>query len=129
MDVSNPETPDGQGLCLGLTTSGAEELARAARGARVVKAFSHYYAELLHEDVAFDGGLPSVLYCRDDADAKDRVRHLIASCGLDPVDAGDLTVARYLEPLAMLTVALVRQQGWGPTGVAWRLMRRRNDAA
>lgn len=125
IDVSNPETPDGMGLTLGLTTSGAEEVARAAPGARVVKAFSHYYAELLHEEPTFDGGTPTVLYCGDDAGAKDHVRRLIESCGLDPVDAGDLAVARYLEPLAMLTVALVRRQGWGPTGVAWRLMRRR----
>jgi len=127
VDVSNPETPDGRGLCLGLDTSGAEELARAAPAARVVKAFRHYYAELLRDDIAFDGGSPSVLYCGDDADAKAQVRRLIVSCNLDPVDAGDLSVARYLEPLAMLTVALVREQGWGPTGVAWRLMRKRDE--
>jgi hypothetical protein len=126
LDVSNPETADGRGLGLGWSTSGAEELARAAPAARVIKGFSHFYAELLEQEVTFDGGTPSVLYCGDDADAKAVVRSLIASCGLDPVDAGALAAARYLEPLAMLTVGLVREQGWGPTGVAWRLMRRRD---
>lgn len=124
VDVSNPETKDGRGLLLGHDNSGAECIAASADGAHVVKAFSHFYAELLHDDVAFDGGAASVLYCGDDAKAKDTVRRIIASCGLDPIDAGGLGNARYLEPMAMLTVQLVRAQGWGPTGVAWRLMRR-----
>ncbi|MBI3792325.1 MAG: NAD(P)-binding domain-containing protein [Gemmatimonadetes bacterium] len=129
VDVGNPETPDGRALAVGHDTSGAEVLAAAVPGARVVKAFSHYYAELLREDVAFDGGPASVLYCGDDADAKAGVHALITSCALDPVDAGPLAIARFLEPMAMLTVALVRAQGWGPTGVAWRLMRRREVAS
>ena len=125
VDVSNPETPDGRGLLLAHHNSGAEEIARAAPQARIIKAFSHFYAELLHEDTAFDDEAPSVIYCGDDVEAKECVGSMIASCGLDAVDAGGLTMARYLEPFAMLTVGLVRDQGWGPTGVAWRLMRRR----
>lgn len=125
VDVSNPETLDGRGLALGFSTSGAEEIAGAAPQARVVKAFSHFYAELLQEDHAFDGGAPTVMYCGDDAQAKQCVSRMIVSCGLDAVDAGALAMARYLEPFAMLTVGLVRDQGWGPTGVAWRLMRQR----
>lgn len=127
VDVSNPESPDGRSLVVGHTTSGAEEIARAAKDARVLKAFSHFYAELLLEDIPFDGGSPSVLYCGDDPDAKEMLRYLIAGCGFDPIDAGPLASARYLEPLAMLTVHLVREQGWGPTGIAWRLMRQRGD--
>lgn len=124
VDVSNPEAPVGYELMIGHKTSGAEELARFAKGAHVLKAFSHFYAELLHCDVTFDGGSPSVLYCGDDLKAKELLRQLIESCGFDPVDAGGLANARYLEPLAMLTVQLVRVEGWGPTGIAWRLMRR-----
>lgn len=124
VDVSNPEAPDGRSLALGHHTSGAEEIARVVPQCRVVKAFSHFYAELLHEDPAFEGGAPSVIYCGDDAEGKECADRMIDSCGLDAVDAGGLEMARYLEPFAMLTVRLVRDQGWGPTGVAWRLMRR-----
>jgi predicted dinucleotide-binding enzyme len=123
VDVSNPEDASGRALVLGHDTSGAEEIARVAKDARVVKAFNHFYAELLTDPPRFDGGAPSIPYCGDDADAKLRVRDIITSCGLDAVDAGPLRVARYLEPFAMLTVQLVREQGWGPRGVAWRLMR------
>ena len=125
VDVSNPETEDGRGLVLGHTTSGAETIAAVVPNTKMVKAFSHFYAELLVEDVTFDGGIPSVLFCGDDAAAKDVVRELIAGCGFDPVDAGPLVNARYLEPFAILTVQLVREQGWGPTGMAWRVMRSR----
>ncbi len=124
VDVSNPETPDGRGLVIGHTNSGAEEIAAAAKEARVIKALNHIYAELLLNDVSFDGGIPSVLYCGDDAEAKNLVRQLIASCGFDPIDVGILENARYLEPLAMLTVQLVRVQNWGPTEIALRAMRK-----
>jgi predicted dinucleotide-binding enzyme len=122
VDVTNPEDDSGRGLTIGHDTSGAEEIARSAKDARVVKAFNHFYAELLTDSPAF-ADVPSVPYCGDDADAKLRVRDVITSCGLDAIDAGPLRVARYLEPFAMLTVQLVREQGWGPRGVAWRLMR------
>jgi 8-hydroxy-5-deazaflavin:NADPH oxidoreductase len=127
VDVSNPETEDGRGLVVGHETSGAEEIARRIPGATVVKAFSHFYAELLDRPVAFDGGIPSVLYCGDDPARKETVRSLIADCGFDPVDAGPLRIARFLEPFAMLTVQLVRERGFGPTGIAWRVMRRTAD--
>ena len=123
VDVSNPESEDGRSLVLGPDESGAELIAANARGARVVKAFSHFYAEIVTGNHEFDGGLPSVLYCGDDADAKVIVHRLIAGCRFDPIDAGDLRVARYLEPMAMLTVQLVRNMGWGPSGMAWRVMR------
>jgi predicted dinucleotide-binding enzyme len=128
VDVTNPESEDGRWLVLGHLTSGAEQIAAAAPGHRVVKAFNHVYAELLQGAGGFDGGAASVLYCGDDRDAKRQVRALIEGCGMDPVDAGPLAQARYLEPLAMLTVQLVREQGWGPTGIAWRVMRRRDGS-
>lgn len=123
VDVSNPETTEGIGLEIGHSTSGAEEIARQAGGARVVKAFSHVYAEVLRDTPPFDGDVPSVLYCGDDDAAKAIVRRIIESCGFDGVDAGPLCVARFLEPFAMLTVQLVRGQGLRPAGAVWKLMR------
>jgi 8-hydroxy-5-deazaflavin:NADPH oxidoreductase len=123
VDVSNPETEDGRGLVLGHDTSGAEQIAAAARNARVIKSFNYFYAELLEGDVVFDGGPPSILFCGDDADAKRTFARLLESSRFEPIDAGPLHVARYLEPFAMLTVQLAREQGWGPAGIAWRLMK------
>jgi len=123
VDCSNPETADGRHLALGFDTSGAEEIARLAAGAAVLKAFNHIYAEFLQDDSLLDRDRPSVLYCGDDAHAKRLLDGLLRSCGLDVVDCGPLVHARYLEPLAMLMVHLVREQGFGPTGIVLRLMR------
>lgn len=116
VDCSNPETPDGRGLAVGFSTSGAEEIALRAPGAVVVKAFNHVYAEVLDDPAARNGS--SVLVCGDDAATKAKVAGLIRDVGFSPADAGPLASARYLEPLAMLMVQLVRVQGWEPARTA-----------
>jgi predicted dinucleotide-binding enzyme len=125
LDATNPEAADGRNLALGHSTSGAETIARWAEGARVVKAFNHTYAELLDEGARFpSGGRAGVLYCGDDAEAKRRVAELVAACGFEPVDAGPLSSARYLEPVAALFVELVRGRGRPPADVAFSLLSR-----
>ena len=47
---------------------------------------------------------PSLVYCGDDRSAKELVAELISDVGFDPVDAGPLQIARYIEPFAMLIV-------------------------
>jgi hypothetical protein len=124
LDCTNPETPDARGLVIGHTTSGAEEIAKWASGARVVKAFNHVYAELLDSDPRFDSGNATVFYCGDDREAKEVVAGLAREGGFDPVDAGPLRNARYLEPAAQLMVQLVRVLEMGPSNVAFKLLRR-----
>ena len=112
VDCTNPMTEDDSGLAIGLTTSGGEEVARRAPGARVVKAFNTIPSELLASPsrrfrVAGSGAggapiTPTLFYCGDDALAKRTVVPLIRDAGLEPADAGPLSAARYLEPLAML---------------------------
>ena len=88
------------GLAVGHTTSGAEELQKLVPGARVVKAFSTAFAETMSTGRA--GGEAIVLpVAGSDAAAKDTVMRLAADVGFDPVDAGPLRNARYLEPLAL----------------------------
>ena len=54
-----------------------------------------------------------MLFCGDDVDAKSAVGGLIRDAGFDPVDAGPLRSARFVEPACYLTVALAYQQGLG----------------
>jgi predicted dinucleotide-binding enzyme len=105
VEISNPLKPDMSGLVVGHTTSAAEEVAKQVRGARVVKAFNTIFAQILGEPTqATKGARAQVFYSGDDAEAKNRVRSLIDSMGFEPVDAGPLQNARYLEPLGMLNI-------------------------
>ena len=58
---------------------------------------------------------PSLVYCGDDDDAKDVAAQLIRDVGFDPVDAGPLQVARYLEPFTLLIAKLAYEGHDGPT--------------
>lgn len=112
-DATNPLTPDMSGLAVGTTTSGGEEVARAAPGARVVKAVPPF-AEVLHSpSTRIGGGLPGVFVCGDDAAARQAVMGLVAAIGADGVDAGPLALARCTEPLGLLLVRLAYAQGMG----------------
>jgi len=122
LDATNPATPDGLALVLGHDTSGAEEIARVAPRARVVKAFNHVYAEVV-EDPARFADRPAVFYCGDDAAAVGVAGRFIESLGFDAVFSGPLTVSRSLEPLAQLAVALVEGRGHPPASVAVGLLR------
>lgn len=109
VDCTNPIGP-GFVLLHGHTDSGAEAVARLMPGARVVKSFSAQGAEVLAHPV-YDGVAASNFYCGDDAEAKAVVRQLVADVGFEPIDAGGLTSARYLEPLTMLWITMSRSLG------------------
>ena len=64
----------------------------------------------------------SMFLCGNDADAKKVVTGLVAGLGFEPVDAGPLTQARYLEPLAMLWISMAYGLGQGPN-FGFRLLR------
>src|SRR5689334_20566258 len=101
----NPFGP--RGLEVGLTISAAEEISRFAPDAAVVEAFNTIFATILNSRAhLFGNNMPTVFYCGDDRDAKSITADLIHDAGLQPVDAGVLENARYIEPLAMLMVEL-----------------------
>lgn len=112
VDATNPLAPGLAGLSLGTTTSGAEELAKLARGARVVKAFNTTGAENM-ADARYPGGKPVMPVCGDDAAARQRVLDLASLIGFDAVDLGPLMAARYLEAFAMTWIHLAFRQGFG----------------
>ncbi|MGE0815714.1 MAG: NADPH-dependent F420 reductase [Vicinamibacterales bacterium] len=109
IDCTNPIGP-GLTLLHGHTDSGAEAVARLLPGARVVKSFSAQGAEVLARP-EYAGVRASNFYCGDDPDAKAVVRDLVAAVGFEPVDAGPLSSARYLEPLTILWITLSRTLG------------------
>lgn len=122
VDATNPLAPDLSALTIGTNNSAGEEVARWAAGAKVVKAFNTIGAASF-ANPRFGGETASMFVCGDDASAKSTVAKLAADLGFDVVDAGPLTAARLLEPLALLWIQLAFQQGMGPNH-AFRLLRR-----
>lgn len=112
VDATNPLAPGLAGLSLGTTTSGAEQLAERARGARVVKAFNTTGAENM-ADSRYAQGQPMMPVAGDDAAARQHVLALASLIGFDAIDMGPLSAARYLEPLAMVWIHLAFKQGQG----------------
>jgi len=122
LDCTNPLMPDLSGLTVGYTSSGGEQVAAWAPGARIVKIFNTTgFPNMANPE--YREGRAMMLYCGDDADAKTVAAQLAAEIGFDPYDVGPLTQARLLEPLALIWIHLAVRQGMG-TGFAFRLMRR-----
>ena len=65
---------------------------------------------------------PSLVYCGDDQDAKDVAASLIRDVGFEPVDAGPLRIARYLEPFSLAMAQLAYEGDEGPE-IAYRIER------
>lgn len=105
IDITNPLTPDYMGLTIGHDTSAGEEIAGAFPGVDIAKAFNTLFAQVVAEGPAFaDGQLARAFYAGDSERARATAKSLIESIGFQPVDAGPLKNARYLEPLAGLNI-------------------------
>jgi len=121
-DCMNSIRPDFSGLAFDLETSVGEQLALLAPGAKVVKIFNTVGYNIML-DPSFGGSKASMLYCGDDADAKAVGARLAADIGFDPVDAGPLIQARYLEALAWLWISMAIKYGHGRE-IAFELVKR-----
>jgi predicted dinucleotide-binding enzyme len=122
VDATNPLAPGLAWLALGTTTSGAEQIAQWARGARVVKAFNTTGAENM-ANPRYPGGAVFMPVAGDDAEARARVVALATLLGFDAVDVGPLAAARYLEPFAMTWIHMAIKRGLG-RDFAFGLLRR-----
>src|SRR4051794_13951172 len=104
VDITNPFNSTVTGLAVPHDTSIAQMVAEAApAGTRVVKAFNTIF-----RDVLAAGGPLGVFMAGDDAQAKASVSAFVESLGLRPRDAGDLTMAHWLEGAGLLSVSLGR---------------------
>jgi predicted dinucleotide-binding enzyme len=112
-------------LVIAHTSSGAEALAKKVRKADVVSAFSSVPSEVLFD--VFDAKRrtrrrPTLVHCGNDQDAKDVAAILIRDVGFEPVDAGPLRIARYLEPFSLAMAQLAYEGEDGPE-IAYRIER------
>ena len=113
VDCTNPLTFDaGTVWAPPAEGSGAAAIAEACPGAKVVKAFNTFGAEL-HGDPALSAGPVDVQMAGDDADAKEAVAALAKTAGFAPIDAGPLRNAAVLENLAVLWIHLALVGGHG----------------
>jgi predicted dinucleotide-binding enzyme len=111
IDCTNPLTPDFTALEVGHTTSGAEQVAQWAPGARVCKAMNQIGAPMM--DAPQLSGTPVMFVCGDDDAAKAATSSLVGELGFETADAGDLTLARLLEPFALVWIHMAVRRGFG----------------
>jgi predicted dinucleotide-binding enzyme len=125
VSCSLPMNANDTALVIAHKSSGAEELAKKIPKARVVSAFSTVPSEVLFSIFERagrgkrEGGSgktewPSIVYCGEDARAKKVAAQLISAAGFEPVDAGPLRVARYIEPFTLLIGQLAYEGSRGP---------------
>ncbi len=112
IDCTNPLKGDLSGLTHGFDTSGGEMVAQWAPGAHVVKCFNTVGFNIMAQPV-LEGRKVVMYYCGDDIESKKTVRTLVTDVGFEPVDAGPLSFARMLEPLALVWIASAYKFGLG----------------
>ena len=122
VDCTNPVAPDLSGLTIGHSDSAGEAVARWAKGAKVIKALNTTGSGNMLNP-RYGNETLSMFVCGDDADAKKLATGLITELGFEAVDAGGLTQARYLEPLAMIWISMAYRYGNGPN-FGFRVVRR-----
>lgn len=114
IDITNPISADYMSLTLGHSTSAAEEIQKLVPDAHVVKAFNTILAQVLAEGPSFGEGRAQVFVAANDKAAKEAVTRIVQRTGFDSLDAGDLSNARYLEPLAEQNIHFAYALGHGP---------------
>jgi 8-hydroxy-5-deazaflavin:NADPH oxidoreductase len=119
VDATNRINVQNPGEVLG-EPSNAEEIQKRHPKVRVVKAFNYAFATRMAEPNV-DGTRLDGFVAGDDQAAKDKVLALVEAIGFRPIDAGPLVMARVLEGMALLSVALQIRNSW-PWQNGWKLV-------
>ena len=122
IDPTNPINADLTGLIIESSTSAAEEIAKWAKGSKVVKAFNSIGAKTL-DNLQFGLVRADAFICGDDFKSKTVVKKLATEIGFDTVDAGPIINARVLEYMALLWIQLAYSRQMGPN-IAFKLLTR-----
>ncbi|OHC70782.1 MAG: hypothetical protein A3H93_05450 [Rhodocyclales bacterium RIFCSPLOWO2_02_FULL_63_24] len=127
LDASNPLRFEAEGqppvLTVGHTDSGGERTQRWLPNARVVKAFNIVgHPHMIEPD--FNGDQPDMFICGNDTGAKQVADGLIRELGWPAsIDLGDIGKSRYLEPLAMVWITHLFNNGFN-VNHAFKLLRK-----
>ncbi|MBV8512795.1 MAG: NAD(P)-binding domain-containing protein, partial [Xanthobacteraceae bacterium] len=100
------------GLDRGFSTSGGETLASWIPEARIVKTLNQVGAEMMADNADLPHR-PVMFMAGNDRASKEAVSALLSDIGFEPLDAGDLTKARLLEPYGMVWINQALAQGKG----------------
>lgn len=120
LDVTNAVT-ENLDLAIEGSSSAAEELQKLLPKAHVVKAFNTVFAA--NQSTGKIGNEQLTLFVAgDDKKAKQTIIQLGKDIGFEPVDAGTLKSARYLEAMAALLMNLAFVLGMG-TGIGYKLVK------
>jgi predicted dinucleotide-binding enzyme len=120
IDATNPLKADYSGLATEGGPSGAEGIAAALPGAKVVKGFNTLFAGNTANPDAHGTQLDH-LFATDDDEAKDAVCGLSTAIGFRPIHVGPLAAARELEAMAWLNIRLQLLSG-GAWNTAYALV-------
>jgi len=114
VDVSNPVNADWSPKLLGEENSAGEETQRLLPGSKVVKAFNTIFADNMRpERLDRQGQRITAFVASDDRESADAVAGLARDAGFAPVIVGPLKLARQLEAMAHLNIAVAVGQGGG----------------
>jgi predicted dinucleotide-binding enzyme len=114
VDVSNGPQAVQEGRSL------AEELQEKLPEAKVVKAFNTAFAGRMAEP-GVNGETLDGFVAGDDPEAKQKVATLVGDVGFEPVDVGELKLARALEGMAWINISLNMANNW-PWRSGWKLL-------
>lgn len=122
VDVTNPLGfgESGPFLVVGGADSAGEQVQRWLPDAHVVKAWNTVNANQM-VDPTTPGGPADMLFCGNDAAAKQTVADLLSDCGWVPLDMGGIDSARYIEAVAILWIKYAIAHG--TTDHAFTLLR------
>jgi predicted dinucleotide-binding enzyme len=120
IDATNP-LDRSMNLRVGFDTSAAEEWQKLLPKARIVKAFNTVFAANQSTGKLGKDELTAFI-AGDDDKAKQLVMKLANDIGFDPVDAGSLRSARYLEPMAIMIIGLAYKLNMG-TKIGFKLLK------
>jgi predicted dinucleotide-binding enzyme len=112
IDATNPLKADFTGLEIGFDNSGAEQVARWAKGADVFKAMNQVGYNLM-DHPEFAAKQKPVMFIAGSGTGKPTVLKLVSELGFEPIHVGGLEYARLLEPFAMLWIHLAGSSGLG----------------
>lgn len=106
VDATNPiaAVPPENGVIKFFTTleySLMERIQKLLPDAKVVKAFSCVGNAFMYKP-DFNGSIPTMFICGNDADAKETVTNILSSFGWETEDMGKVEAARAIEPLCIL---------------------------